>query len=40
MIYSGFNGLVCGEGGNITYIIITNHVLSKYSDSKVFIKNR
>lgn len=30
---------ICGERGNITYIIIANHVLLKRSDSKVFIKN-
>ena len=38
MGYSGFALVGGGERGNITYIIIANHILSKYSDNKVFIK--
>ena len=38
MGYSGFAFVGGGERGNITYIILDNHALSKLSDNKGFIK--
>ena len=40
MGYSGFTLVICGEGGNITYVITVNHVLLKYAENKRVIKHR